>query len=105
MSTLRGHFDGAAIVLDEPASLVVGQQVQVVVGAIANVAVESRFSPHPDPMITLMTGDAIDERDAIRIKPLDRVPPNFVRQPGSAAGQVKIAEDFDAIPPEFKDIV
>jgi len=31
MLSIKGHFDGAAVVLDEPVSLAVGQQVQVVV--------------------------------------------------------------------------
>lgn len=31
MVSLKGHFDGKAIVLDEPASLAVGQQVRVIV--------------------------------------------------------------------------
>jgi hypothetical protein len=29
--TIRGHFDGHAVVLDEPASLAVGQEVRIVV--------------------------------------------------------------------------
>lgn len=31
MSTIKGHFDGTSVVLDEPASLVVGQPVLIVV--------------------------------------------------------------------------
>jgi hypothetical protein len=31
MSSIKGHFDGAAVVLDEPASLAVGQQVRIVI--------------------------------------------------------------------------
>ena len=31
MSSIKGHFDGTAVVLDEPASLAVGQQVRVVI--------------------------------------------------------------------------
>jgi antitoxin (DNA-binding transcriptional repressor) of toxin-antitoxin stability system len=31
MPPIKGHFDGTSIVLDEPASLAVGQPVQVVV--------------------------------------------------------------------------
>ena len=30
-STIQGHFDGSSVVLDEPASLMVGQKVQVVI--------------------------------------------------------------------------
>lgn len=33
MVSLKGHFDGKSIVLDEPASLAVGQQVRVIVAA------------------------------------------------------------------------
>ena len=72
----------------------------MIVEEAAKVAIESMFSPHPDPMITLMTGDALDERDAVQIKPLDGIPPDFVRKPGSGAGQIKIAADFDATPQE-----
>lgn len=31
MVSIKGHFDGKAIVLDEPADLMVGQQVRVIV--------------------------------------------------------------------------
>ena len=31
MSSIKGHFDGTAVVLDEPASLAIGQQVRVVI--------------------------------------------------------------------------
>ncbi len=31
MSSFKGHFDGTAIVLDEPATLAVGQVVRVIV--------------------------------------------------------------------------
>ncbi len=31
MSSIKAHFDGTAVVLDEPASLTVGQQVRVVI--------------------------------------------------------------------------
>ncbi|QDU86821.1 hypothetical protein Pla175_01740 [Pirellulimonas nuda] len=31
MASIQGHFDGVAIVLDEPAKLAVGQRVRVVV--------------------------------------------------------------------------
>jgi hypothetical protein len=31
MVTIKGHFDGNAVVLDEPASLIVGQAVRVIV--------------------------------------------------------------------------
>jgi hypothetical protein len=31
MSAIKGHFDGTSVVLDEPASLVVGQPVLIVV--------------------------------------------------------------------------
>ena len=31
MTTLKGHFDGTSIVLDEPAELAVGQAVQIIV--------------------------------------------------------------------------
>ena len=34
MSSLKGHFDGHSIVLDEPATLKVGQAVRVVVDGI-----------------------------------------------------------------------
>jgi len=34
MSPIKAHFDGTAIVLDEPASLEVGQRVQVIVDPV-----------------------------------------------------------------------
>lgn len=37
MTTLKAHFDGTSIILDEPAALTVGQQVQVLVQSDAPV--------------------------------------------------------------------
>jgi hypothetical protein len=45
MLTIKGHFDGTAVVLDEPASLAVGQVVQVVV--------EPAAEPTPPPRRSL----------------------------------------------------
>jgi hypothetical protein len=39
MSGIKGHFDGNAVVLDEPVSLAIGQQVRVVIDSSdANLA-------------------------------------------------------------------
>ncbi len=35
MVTIKGHFDGTAVVLDEPAELVIGQPVRVIVEPVA----------------------------------------------------------------------
>lgn len=45
MSSIKGHFDGNAVVLDEPASLAVGQQVRVAIDSSpANQAAPGRPS-------------------------------------------------------------
>lgn len=36
MTFIKGHFDGTAVVLDEPATLAVGQAVRIVVEAEAS---------------------------------------------------------------------
>ena len=95
MLSIKGHFDGKSVVLDEPAKLQVGQSVRVVV--------DSAFSPHRDSVAELMNGEAFDERDALHIDPLDATPPDFVRQPGSGAGEIWMADDFDETPDDFKD--
>lgn len=123
MSSIKGHFDGKAVVLDEPASLAVGQQVRVVVdspdaneapptprksragfdGGTSGGMFEQSFTPHADPTAALMRGEPFDERDALHIDPLDAVPCDFIRQPGSGAGEIKMADDFDETPDEFKE--
>jgi hypothetical protein len=42
MTSLKGHFNGSAIVLDEPATLMVGQHVRVVIEDAAD-----REAPRP----------------------------------------------------------
>lgn len=42
MTSLKGHFDGSAIVLDEPATLKLGQHVRVVIEDAAD-----RETPRP----------------------------------------------------------
>jgi hypothetical protein len=105
--TIRGHFDGRTVVLDEPASLVVGQEVRIVVedsiGGESKVIVEPAFTPFVDLTATLMNGDQWDESAALHVDSLDAVPCDFVRHPGSAAGQIKMAEDFSATPQEFEE--
>jgi hypothetical protein len=87
MSWIKAHFDGTAVVLDEPASLAVGQQVRVITD--------------PSDTAALLNGD--DESAALHIDPLDAVPASFVRRPGSAAGQIKMADDFNATPDDFEE--
>lgn len=36
MTSIKGHFDGTAIVLDEPAELEIGQAVRVIVDSARN---------------------------------------------------------------------
>jgi hypothetical protein len=110
MTPLKGHFDGAAIILDDPAELAVGQPVHVILigkgsspATTAMVPTSFPFDPHPDPTVGLMTGSPLDERDAVHIDPLDQVPSDFVRQPGSGRGEVRLADDFDATPAGFED--
>ena len=52
---------------------------------------------------SLMNSDQWDESAAFHIDPLDAVPADFVRRPGSAAGQIKMADDFEATPDGFED--
>lgn len=120
MTTIHGHFDGKRVVLDEPlpVALAVGQRVRVILDSaadptgstpptspksIAERTSEPSFSPHADPVAALMQGEPFDERDALAIDPLDAVPSDFVRNPGSAAGEITISDDFDETPKEFKD--
>jgi hypothetical protein len=97
MTSIRGHFDGTAVVLDEPAALVVGQPVRVIVEA------DNVFSPWTAGIAALCDDGAWDESVVLHIDPLDAVPADFVRRPGSAAGKIMMADDFAATPDEFKD--
>ncbi len=46
MSSIKGHFDGKAVVLDEPVSLAVGQQVRIIVDS-SESADANRTPPAP----------------------------------------------------------
>jgi hypothetical protein len=50
-----------------------------------------------------MNGETWDEKDALNIDPLDAVPADFVRKPGSGAGEIKMSDDFDETPDDFKE--
>jgi hypothetical protein len=114
MPAIKGHFDGTGVVLDEPASLQVGQPVRVIAEPLgddlprsrpgpATGTFESSFSPHADATGALMNGDALDEREAVHVDPLDRVPPDFIRKPGSGAGEIKMTADFETTPNDFEE--
>ncbi len=100
MIALKAHFDGKVIVPDEPLSLTPHQNLRIPVEPIESGCI---FSPHADPTAALMNGVPLDERDALQIDPLDAVPADFVRQPGSGAGEIKMSADFDATPDDFQD--
>ncbi len=100
MFTLNAHFDGKTIVPDEPVSLQPNQKLRITIETISE---GSGFTPYVDLTTALMTGDGWDERDALHIDPLDATPADFVRRPGSAAGQIKIADDFNNTPDDFED--
>ena len=104
MVTLNAHFDGKTIVPDEPVSFPTNQKLRITIEAI-DQAIEPAaiFSPHADPVVALMVGDTFDERDALHIDPLFAVPADFVRQPGSGAGEIHLSDDFDETPDGFKD--
>ena len=108
MISIPAHFDGTTIVLDEPLTLVAGQQVRVLVYPAPEKRnpeprTEQRFSLHRDTGVEVTSGEFYDEHDALHIDPLDAVPADFVRKPGSGAGEIRIADDFDETPDEFKD--
>ena len=116
-TTISAHFDGQVIVPDQPLSLAPGEKVRVTIereqtapssqprrqAGSAKGEVTIVFNAFPDMTDTLMNRDEWDERVALDIDSLDRVPADLVRKPGSGAGQIKIADDFDETPEEFKE--
>ena len=100
MVTLNAHYDGKAIVPDEPLALAPNQKVRI---SVEPIGPNTGFTPHTDLTAALMTGDTWDERDALHIDPLDATPADFVRRPGSAAGQIQMSDDFNETPAEFGD--
>ena len=46
---------------------------------------------------------AKDHKPLVKLVPL--ISPDTARLPGSAKGRVRLAPDFDATPPDFKDYV
>jgi hypothetical protein len=100
MIALNAHFDGKVLIPDEPLALPANQKVRIELEPIPQGPI---FTPHADPTAALMNGVAFDERDALHIDPLDAVPVDFVRQPGSGAGEIKMSDDFDQTPDDFKD--
>ena len=111
MASFKAHFDGTAIVLDEPATLAVGQEVRVVLREQTQSADPAEvkdlspdgFTPFASMNATFMNADEWDEGAALHVDSFEAVPDDFVRHPGTAAGQMKIADDFDETLEEFKD--
>lgn len=101
MVKFNGHFDGKVIVPDEPVALTANQRFRISVEPIESTT--SRFSPHADTTSSIMNeGDTWDESSALDIDPHDATPVDFVRRPGSAAGQIKMSEDFNNTPDDFE---
>lgn len=100
-TTILAHYDGQVIVPEQPLPLTPGEKVRVTIER--EPVFGTVFTPFPDMTATLMNGDEWDESTALQVDVLDRVPPGFIRQPGSGAGVIKMTEDFDQTPPEFED--
>jgi hypothetical protein len=104
MIALKAHFDGKVLVPDEPLDLPANQKVRIELEPIEPGQVSQvRFSPFADLTAAFMSGDTWDESAALHIDPLDAVPADFVRRPGSAAGQIKMANDFNDTPDDFEE--
>ncbi len=119
LPAVNAHSDGNVIVPDEPLSLVPGEKLRVTIernrdadmyparrragNAKGEVWMSPDFNPFANMSATLMNGDEWDEAVALHIDPLDRVPSDFVRQPGSGAGEIIMTEDFDHSPEGFKE--
>lgn len=99
MVKLNAHFDGKVFVPDEPPALRPNQKVRISVEPIDQ---GPTFTPHTDFTAALMTGGTWDEMDAMQIDPMDATPADFVRKPGSGAGEIKMSDDFDDTPDDFK---
>jgi hypothetical protein len=104
MIALNAHFDGKVLIPDEPLDLPANQQVRIELEPIESGQLgQVRFSPFADLTAVLMEGDPWDESTALHIDPLEAVPADFVRRPGSAAGQIKMADDFNDTPDDFEE--
>jgi hypothetical protein len=87
---------------DEPLSLAPNQPLRITIEQIEPVrSTGVTFSPYTDLTAALMTGDTWDESESLHIDPLDAVPADFIRRPGSAAGQIQMADDFNDTPDDF----
>ena len=103
MIALKAHFDGKVIVPDEPLALKPNQRIRITIESDDSSGSSMIvFSPFTDLTATLMNGDTWDESVALHIDPLDATPADFVRRPGSAAGQIKMADDFNDTPDDFE---
>lgn len=107
MVSFKGHFDGKSIVLDEPAPLQVGQEVDVVVRNVSASDESAIISPPAfsldyDPSL-LPPGVEYNERDYVRAIEQKYASVKFERKLGSGKGEIRIADDFDETPEEFKD--
>jgi hypothetical protein len=102
MIALNAHFDGKVLIPDEPLALPANQKVRIELEPIDAGQASVRFTPHADLTAALMNGGAWDESDALHIDPLDALPADFVRRPGSAVGQVKMTDDFADTPADFE---
>lgn len=116
LPTVNAHFDGTVIVPDEPLALNPGEKLRVTIerapaesgqprrhAGNAKGMIEQNFTPFASMTATLMNADEWDEGVALQIDSLDRVPSDFVRQPGSGVGEIEMADDFNETPEEFKE--
>ncbi len=104
MVALKAHYDGKVIVPDEPLSLAPNQPLRITIEQIEPVRSDgATFSPYTDLTAALRAGDMWDESAALHIDPFDAVPADFVRRPGSAAGQIQMADDFNETPDDFEE--
>lgn len=116
LPTVNAHFDGTVIVPDEPLELAPGEKLRVTIerapaeteqprlrAGSAKGMIEHNFTPFASMTATLMNGDEWDEGAALHVDSLDRIPEDFVRQPGSGSGEIEMAVDFNDTPEDFKE--
>ncbi len=80
MQSIKGHFNGAMVVLDEPASLVAGQSVRIVVD-------KDLLHPSLEKTSTVALSDHIDRKSLV----------------GFAKGLFDMCDDFNDPLDEFAE--
>ena len=98
MVRLRAKYDGKVLIPAEPLDVPAGTELDLDGRIVGDATVEAKRRA------VMAAWDGQDEWELMReLERVDPIPPDFVRRPGSAAGQIEMSDDFNETPDDFKE--